>query len=342
MRQVFIHLGYPKTGTTSLQKQVFDELHKAGRIFYLGMFSFKGDDTPDRKVFFTELLRAMYLEDSDSFDAVLPDLTAKLRKLLREAPEELPIVLSNEHFTLSQKSTKVSGQSITPQNTFRRLAKVFESYDVRLLLCLRRQDDLAQALFLEHYSRADNKNFSDFSNITSYFEQISDVNSLFSRCFNFDGVISAMNAHFPNAPNMIWLFEDFRDQNAEIVDRICRWIGVSRDDILGMEGQLDVLNSKTGRAVHVPPTIKRLGKLIIPFVLRKRVNDVAPRILRFFLSNRKLYFTPEQKAYLQAIWSDSNRRVAERNEELKPLMEKYGYFNADIAKKNLSVPELAK
>jgi hypothetical protein len=41
MKKLIVHIGYPKTATTSLQDKVFYELHKTGNINYLGITSKK-------------------------------------------------------------------------------------------------------------------------------------------------------------------------------------------------------------------------------------------------------------------------------------------------------------
>ncbi len=36
MKKLLIHIGYPKTGTTTLQEEIFVELHELGKINFLG------------------------------------------------------------------------------------------------------------------------------------------------------------------------------------------------------------------------------------------------------------------------------------------------------------------
>lgn len=326
MRKFYIHLGYPKTGTTTLQRCVFDHLHRSGEIFYLGMFGFRDDATTARRDFFHNITNAMYLAAPD-FDAALPKLRQQLAHLLEGVDEKTPVVLSNEHFAQSQGSTKTEGLSITPSETFPRLAQIFDGHEVSIMLCLRRQDDLAEALFLEHYSRADNKTFSDFGGLKGFSDKVTDRTSLLSKCFDFDQVLHDLQTSFPSSLMLVWLFEEFREDNGGILARIFDFMKIPRGDDAAMK--LDTLNIKTGREGHVSPRAKRLVRLIVPDAARARLaknSVIKSQVERLLRSRDMVTMSAKEKEAILRYWSGSNSALSGRHPHLQEVMQRFGYF----------------
>ena len=330
MCKLYIHIGYPKTGTTTMQRCVFDPLHRSGEIFYLGMFGFENDVTGARRDFFNDVTGAMYLATSD-FDAILPKLRLQLGHLLEGVDDTKPVVLSNEHFAQSQDSTKTDGLQIAPSETFSRLAQVFDGHEIGIMVCLRRQDNLAQALFLEHYSRPNNKAFAHFGGLNGFTKKVTDRSNLLSQAFDFDRVMYHVQMSFPSSRTLVWLFEEFCDDNSRILRQMFDFIKIHcGDDDAAMT--LDRLNMKTGRAGHVSPTTKRLVRLIFPGALLAIISKnswMKNRAERLLRSREVVTMSVQEKEVIRRFWSDSNRALLRRHPHLQGAMRRYGYFDSE-------------
>lgn len=337
MGKLYIHVGYPKTGTTTLQKAVFQKLHDAKAIAYLGMFGFENDKDSRRKTFFQSLTNAMYIESDEEFEKQLHSLKEKMLLATENFDQSMPLVLSNEHFTLSQTSTKIHCARIDVFRTASRLAQVFDGFSVDILLCVRRQDQLAWSLFLENRSRPRHAHALEYCDANRFLIELAAGERPGRDAYNFHDVIQAYKKAFPNGRQLIWAFEAFRQNPARTVAEILQFLEVP--DSLATENAFDLK----------PQNVKSSQKAPISFIKPNRAINLASRALQ------TAGVTATARAYLKAIFSiilpkdrpkyptdfvmnrfleefvEVNKELATLRPELTPHLAEYGYLGTATA-----------
>ncbi len=134
-REVYVHVGYPKTGTTTLQKHFFPKIEE---IQYLGKHY--GEDG-----FLTEGYRELL------FEAHSDDVYEKLKREFEARLSKQKIVISDEHFFAFQRILRETGYA--PENDAQRLRKLFDetAYDVKIIVTLRKQDEMITSAYAQGY-----------------------------------------------------------------------------------------------------------------------------------------------------------------------------------------------
>jgi hypothetical protein len=333
MTRLFLHLGYPKTGTTTLQRSFFDPLHRQGLIHYLGMFGFARDANDDRRTFFSHLTASLYLERDEEFGAVLPGLQARFHGLCQGL--DLPVVLSNEHFVQSQWSTTVPGQRIMPARTAHRLAQVFEDAEVTLMLAVRRQDALLRSMFLEHASRPNHANPEEYSSLDRYVDSSLDPTNFHAAFLDFSGVMANYRDAFPDASVLAWSYEAFRDRQQDVLVRLTRKLGIGESVPEGIDVPLSRLNAKSNgggaatlrrwspvhRILHAIPGGDRLAREAGRLPVARALSDALKP--RFSVPT----LTQGQAARIMRHCAPSNEGLAVRFPDLASDLERHGYLH---------------
>lgn len=338
MTRLHIHLGYPKTGTTTLQRAFFDVLHRHGLIHYLGMFGFEADAAPDRRTFFTGLTSALYVED-DAFAASLPQLRGQFAQLCERVPCDRPVVLSNEHFVQSQWSTAISGERILPGRSAERLARVFDGADIALMVSFRRQDALLRSMFLEHASRPNHANPSAYATLAGYARRCQHPGDFHSVFYDFDRVMSGYQAVFPGAPVLAWTYEAFRDRQEDVLCRISAALGLGGiPDIIALPLDRQNARSNNGgdaaitrwsplhRALYAMPG----GPAIATAARRMPLLAAASNALK---PRRTVPALDRHQAHaIRRLWAPSNARLASRFPAIAPDLRAEGYLSSKEAR----------
>ncbi|ATW03116.1 hypothetical protein [Sphingorhabdus sp. YGSMI21] len=326
-----LHIGYGKTGTSTLQKAVFEPLRQAGYIHYFGMFLGEQKDHPDR-CFFDDLQAAMYLKE-DAFAAVLPKLHEDLVAAEARNDANLPMVLSNEHFLLSSFSSRVRGVTIDVQESARRLALVFAQQDVRLLIGLRRQDSLLHSLFIEAIARTRHANADQFESLEAYVAECLSQGSLFHSMYDYDQCIATYQANFPDAELGVYLFEDFIRNEQDSLRMILGLADIKQEgmEVITLPLPNHNVKDKAERGVRVRqksalvdaldwiPGVRsavRFARMIKP-IENLRTRRIIP------------YLDESQKKQILTTFELSNVHLQERVPRIAALLSEYGYTRQD-------------
>lgn len=244
-RTFLLHLGYGKTGTSTLQRSFFDPLSKLGLIHYFGMFLEADKEHPDR-VLFDRLQAAMYLND-DAFELEVPKLKDAFRDASQRSADHVPMVLSNEHFLLSAYSTRLEGVAINAMTTALRLSRVLEDFDVRLLAGFRRQDKFLHSLFVESAARVNHKNAGYFASLSDFLEMSLTAGTVFHPLLQYGPTMEAYRRAFPKSDFLVYLFEDFIADQSPVLSSILRLMALPGQTLDQFSLPLPNLNAKDKR-----------------------------------------------------------------------------------------------
>ncbi|WP_375257983.1 sulfotransferase domain-containing protein [Citreimonas sp.] len=279
MARLLLHLGYPKTGTTTLQTSVFDVLHRAGHIRYLGMGGFHRDATPRRRTFFTTLNEALYLESDAAFAEALPGLRKAYTDLIADLPGDGPVVLSNEHFLLSSWSSRQRDARIFPSRTAPRLAQVFGDEAVSLLIGTRETAALMRSMYVQRRSNKAHVNHDRIEGtLSDYVDHVCARRDFTAEMFEFDQNRARYLAAFDNPPLLeIGLDELARDQRDTVL-RLLRFMDLPDTAADALSFPLDHHNvkSKTGSGT----VVENVPAFLRPVARSRLLSPLARRLAR--------------------------------------------------------------
>jgi hypothetical protein len=328
MKRVFRHLGYPKTGTTTLQRQVFHKLAEARVIRYPGMFGCPAGGIGEQ--FFNALTELIYLPDSE-LELRLDPIRRMLTQIDEANSDDQPLVISNEHFVLSQWSTTEKGRKVFARKTACFLAKVFAGYKVDFLICFRRQDALLRSMYLEHASRSYHVNSGKYRGFENYFALCTDDSGMHSDFYDFAHTVDCFQTAFPEASFLAWTFERFEIDQAGVVEEVLAFIGVTAPAVGIVLLPLSKMNTRTGsgseaivsaaswpiRLTYQLPYGRKMVYWLSRFEWLRSIN-------RFIARDEVVpALTPGQRATLLRRFSVSNSRLSDL---LPAITRDAGYY----------------
>jgi hypothetical protein len=308
-KKFFLHVGYPKTATTTLQKVLFK---RHPDLCYLGK-PLTGD--------LLELERQIVKLDSVQFERVLPRLQDAFAALVARKENGRNMMLSHEDFL---RPARYGGHDIG--RTAERVRQVFADpvsadYDVCVMLTIRRQVDIIPSYFFDSVSRIpdDFRRFVDASlehPRQGYFATLfyNEVAAFYKKLFGKDSVT-------------LFAFEDFVDERDGFAQRLSGYLGIDADraqKCIASGSYNTKPQSHSGSGYHITANEYLLDKM------HRHNWKIAnfPRSLRIVLKRvpfSKLSFelNSRQRSSIESLYSESNRLLAE---DFDIELGKLGYY----------------
>ena len=306
-RKFFLHVGYPKTATTTLQKKLFS---RHPDICYLGK------PLTGR---LQEIEYRMLNLDSVQFARALPELRGMFLATIEQCADPRNVLLSHEGFL---RAARYGGHDIG--RTAERLKQVYSdplagNFDVQVLITIRKQVDIIPSYYFDSVSRSPRR-FQQFLDSSLEQPQYGYFPSLF-----YDMVIGYYGALFGRERITVMPFEAFMTR---------------REDFLkSLSGYLDIdyptsLELISGRSYNTKPRSASGYRLtaneyVLDLVNRRWPERTRlPRLLRRLLKRipMKHYIfamSAADRERVQALFSGANRRLSE---EFNLHLDQYGYY----------------
>lgn len=277
--QVFIHVGLMKTATSMPQTRVFPQ-HRD--LTYLGGPEYKCDTI-------RAAIADISKQDRLRFDA--ESHRQQIRIALSEAARgDKPIVISSESLTT---------MSVDRLTKAERLREVFG--DIRIVLCLRRPEDLLISLYSQYLKEFDFQvqrmlsldEWLEYSWSTERAQRV-------TRFLDFSPLIRGYHSVFSAENVCVLLFEDLQSAPDFFAQQLSDFIGVNQlctFDLL-QANQVNVRVSRTqyskiklqnlvGPAFSIehlgeslPPSVRRLMKWFLPGSKQLRLSDIWRKRVR--------------------------------------------------------------
>lgn len=300
MKQLFLHVGYPKTGSTTLQKGLFSHHPE---IAYLG------------RPFDDELLdleKTILAAPDGEFTQRLPHLIELVQARVSAAGSS-KVLLSHEGFL---RSTRHGGHDVL--RTAERIKRVFAGPEqdgarVKVLVCLRRQQDLFLSHFVQ-FVRGDQEVLD-----AEFQKLLSEPRDGFASSLYFDKVLGCFQDLFGDALEVL-LFERLIEEPEAHTRSVCDWLGVDAE--LGSEllvGRHDKRKRRQGEfyLLEARNTLTfRMGALLVGLGFGNAGRSLKQKaFLRVALS-------PSQLEAIGEVYAESNRRA---QEGFGLPLEQYGY-----------------
>lgn len=211
--RVALHIGLPKTATTSLQNNVLYPAHLDGSIHYLGR---RGEALSND---YYNIFQAI---DSKLIDREMQaDEVASLKKdFMALLKPDLLNVISEEALSLTH------GMGLVRLKNF---CRVLEDCDVKVLISLRNQDDF----FVAYYAELYRWRFYKEKNVNTIDKFLDDAlehpNSQDYDILFYDRLLEAVFGMFPNTHVM--LFEDIQHDKDKYIQQLSSFFGLEKDYI---------------------------------------------------------------------------------------------------------------
>lgn len=218
MKKLIIHVGYPKTGTTSFQS-FFEYLDNLEKITYVGKRSKASDPDVEKRD------RIHFLEKSFYFEKHKEEIKSYYHKLITEAESDI-VVLSDEGFS----DTKYYSYFFRDGGLVAdRLKYLFGEYDPCIMLLIRNQYDIIPSLYTQEYvtfSRFAHLNtFERYFNYCKSNVQKSDFKMLF-----YDSLIEKYISLFTKKRLFVFLFEDFVNKDTVFIKDLSNLLSINQVD----------------------------------------------------------------------------------------------------------------
>lgn len=333
MKKVLLHIGYPKTATTTLQEEVFVGLHNAGKINYLGRTtksthtrsgksSFAGIDiVPGLRRHFVLNEKLTYSRDclvenklnviSDE-DLTFHGFFQKAQFLVRADPFDYPIKLK-----------KILGDDV----------------EVELLVTIRNQADLIFSCFAQKF-RFVRKNMGKMS----FVEFIENKPDSFFDIYRFDKITKLYEQTFNSKANIL-LFEDLVKNPATFWNNLSKVLSIPGNKLKSFAGENHYRKKDKSKGYMKTGYTKlsRPGKIVAPLFggnnnfmlwLDKRyhmkfslLQNLEKKLLLNTVPDRIDLPTAQDKARLKAIFQNDNLKFAEKYHLDIEKLKEYNYLD---------------
>jgi len=299
-RRFVLHLGYPKTGTTTLQRGLFSQHPE---IAYLGR---PFDDA------LLDLEHTILTADEATFEARRAELVQRLVDRI-EATKEPAIVFSHEGFL---RATRHGGHDLA--RTLPRIASIFgEATEGRtaltVLVCLRNPIDYLVSHFVQ-FMRGEQADLDAHVRAA-----IGGEDSLYFRSLRFDETLDRLRGLFGEGL-VVRLFEELKAGSTDYARSICETIGIDADYGAGLlEGQHRKQKQKSEEGYWVEQRsgpVYRVGAILTGIGLRELGRSIKRRAVHH------VALRPELRAELADHFRPMNRRLLER---FDLPVSRYGY-----------------
>lgn len=212
--KLILHLGFPKTMSSSLQFGLFKNLHKKGKVnlitWRLDDVNEKLLDRPSSRLFIKKKLLDRHLN-------FLPDKVN---------------ILSDESFTAPIKLRRINfGADIIdpikfPKILFNSIKNKYPSIKIYPLVIIRNQADLIYSQYVEEY------NLKKYKNINLVFDDNGNVNLKGFEIYKFNRYLIELKKYFDPDKIGLFLFEDIIKSKKEISNYFHKILKIDVEEIL--------------------------------------------------------------------------------------------------------------
>ena len=315
MYRILVHLGLPKTATTSLQHNVFQPLHDQGRINFLGK-NLDYNETNGNVVVIN--YNGKFIREA-----------AEGKLCVEKAKGMLSTVLTNEKLNVfSDEGLMIAypGQkNLSLNQKFSNLKQLFDGYDAKVVLTLRDPVEYCYSLYVQMYPDF----FSTIADLNS-FEKYSDKifqneNDVMFESFFSEKYLSKLEREFDVS---LTYFEDLSRDKLRFYNQWAEFLSVD-SEVFSQLFESKHENQKVKKATGS----QKVFSLKPVETFGKEAFSQVPWAFPFF---RYLYRSFNLRSAFNkrvSLGSVHNKPVGERLARLNDVFHGYSYRNRDSKKR---------
>lgn len=324
MKRLLLHLGLPKTATTTLQHHVFQSLHENGKINFLGKVI---DFDLNGKAIFRNYTGGFIRKACERND--VGSLTEQLNNTLDDNKLN---VFSDEGIMVSYPGK----DNLPLTEKVKNLSEMLLDYDVRVLLTVRQPLNYLFSLYVELYKDfySKDKNNNTFNKYVS--NLLADTNLVDQSSVYMHENIAMLSKFFPIT---VVFFEDLKYDKSAYIQSFSRLFDddITEEMAAAFETKLENVKKNLDNGVYCSSDLSLRG------IKKKASNWLRPikpihHILKQIYRSRWLPFSfiTERKFFQREVFH--RRPDAETAEKLMEIIGVPSTFNArqyDISEKKL-------
>ena len=339
MKTLVIHIGWPKTATSTIQDCFFRALHEQGKINYLGKYALrqKGGIYEVWNPWVDFVSHCVYGKEISSEEVA--DLCEKLR--------EGTSVLSNEDFPISFfgiKDRKFLPETdpIMVPSRIKALVHALGVHDVKIIAVIRNQPDAIYSTYVEGW-RWYFRHEPSLAAFRDYlYEGISKGFYGVFRMFFYAEILMEYQKMFGEGNIRVLFFEDIKNDRRAFCRQFASFIGLEHADILEKVLSSEKRNVKRkdsrGRYLTDSPTLYEelwvRWKVFVPDSIHRVIKrSPLPRVARSALGRLRAGrgvciepLTEEERSKIASLFGDSNRKLSKFVSPEKLI--RYGYVES--------------
>lgn len=327
--EIKIHLGYPKTATTTLQKHFFPNIKD---IQYIG----KHDNEGGLFDFDEKVVNDLIFKNPNKID--YENLREEFSKILNQNN----VVLSEESFTSnSLRVSNIDGKDILPtQETIAKNIRTFfntENFNVKILFTIRKQDEMITSQYAQsyvhYYSRyKESDSFAKFLNI--YLDEKNKKHT-FYETLDYFHVVGIYQKLFGKENVSVLVYEELQKTPQMFYSKLCDFLEIESSQYSEIAIQKNENKRSTNKNYKKTRDITFFDKLAkfkityLPFVKIKLPSGLKQKLKEIvWTDNQKvsktIFLTEEQKLEVLSRYKESNKKLSEM---MQLNLKGYGYYN---------------
>lgn len=334
---LLLHIGYPKTASTTLQEGIFYNLHESGYINYLGR-TLKSTHTRFGFSNFSGHDWIVDLRNEFLFGKKIKKYPIKLRK-------DVLNVISDEDFTLHPDFHLFQfGVKRNPLDFTRRMKELFgDDVNVTILITIRNQVDLIPSCYIQKYRfMVQDGDYSNFKSFLLGSEK--SIRYVTQKVFDFHYVADHYKKHF-NSVIKILVFEDLKFDIESFISDLSDILQIDKSIVLSLLQRSHYRNRNNKKfAVHFTSIYKPrgLGKILFNWMGEKQFQiflncfwylryRIFRQLIILLFAKKQQIMIPDisdtEKEIIREHFASCNKRFTELYGLDEQKMKKYGYFN---------------
>lgn len=299
MREVFVHIGYPKTSTTYLQTNIFNNFNKS-KIDFVNECKILTENILQKDVNFIDIKN------------IHEELKLDKRNKLLISHEGL---IGNVYFGgLNYFSNAI------------KLKKIFGE-NLKIIISIRKQDELLHSIYKYYIFCGGTDNFKrfvrpklNFQSVTNHF----DINSL-----KFYELITMYEEIFKRENIHVFLYEEFKNNKNKVISDICKFLKVEAPNIENEK----IVNSSIKSGLFIF-TFRFINKFLIGMGKNSSLINSYGLYLRVILRkiDNILFFLPKFKTDFSIV--RNREEIYSSNLKLQKYLKKnLGKYNYPLSDK---------
>lgn len=315
MKKLLIHIGYPKTGSSSLQHNVFSNLHRDGKIEYLNHLNdcSKGHGNFNVSKSYQKLIYEKKLNQSE-MDFELKSMNGIKRNIS---------VLSSENLSHISVNSPYSSSRHSAIDNVKKIKNLFDPYfdKVEVLIFLRAQHTLIPSYFVQYYNNIRRRN-REIKSLESFINHLFsfDINDELLN-FNYHAMYRSCSDTFGKQNTHLLFFEDLKD-NPDIINGklamlldcdtevIKKLLEISPKNITVKNKNGNITTDRIPLFSYISNTYALIEKY--DFIGLNKLKKLIPRRILKFETNKRKDFPPlsnKQKEFIIKRFRSSNESL---------------------------------